>query len=124
MLTAARIARLRATAARALPDLCDIETRSTVSDGGGGTTTTWTVLSTNVPCRISPLGGLSGGGGEQGTTGGRIADESTHIVTLTADTGLSESDRLRITGQVYEVLLVRTRGAWELTRRVECKEAP
>lgn len=119
MLTQARIARLRKTAERALPDRCTIERRSTVSDGGGGTTTTWAPHRTDVPCRVSPVSG-----GEQGTPGGRIADESSHVITMAAGADVTEADRLIVNATVYEVTLVRTRGAYELTRRIECREAP
>lgn len=119
MLTASRITRLRQTAQRALPDVCTVQRATTVSDGGGGTTTTWADHLTGVPCRLSPVGG-----GEQGTSGGRIADESSHIVTVAAGTDVTERDRLVVGATTYEVTLVRDRGAWELTRRLEAKEAP
>ena len=119
IVSSARIARLRATAARALPDTCTIQRRTTISDGGGGTTTTWTDHLTNVPCRIAPTGG-----GETGTTAGRIADETTHVITLRAGTDITSADRLIIDGTTYDMTAVRTRGAMEITRRAEVREAP
>jgi hypothetical protein len=118
LLSTAQIEAMRATAERAFPDLATIQRRTEISDGGGGTTTTWADLAENVPCRLSPVGG-----GEVGLTGARIADEATSLVTMAATRDVVESDRLVIDGFVYDVQLVRRRGSWALTLRIECKEA-
>lgn len=118
MLSDGQITRMRATAERALTDTCAVQRKTTVSDGGGGTTSTWGPHLASVRCRLSPAAG-----GEDGVTGARISDESTHIVTLPAGTDVTEADRLVISGQTFEITLVRTRGRFEITRRVECKEA-
>ena len=109
---------MRSVAERALPDICHTQRRSEVSDGGGGITTTWNEHLASVPCRLSPVGG-----GEIGLTGSRIEDESTSIVTMAWDTDVVEADRLLINGRAYDVTLVRRRGNWALTLRVEAKEA-
>jgi head-tail adaptor len=103
----------------ALPDTGTVSRRTRVADGGGGYTFTWADHHT-VPCRIAPVAG-----GEQGVApGGRAADETTHVATVPAGADVSVQDRLRVSGQTYDVLLVRRRGSWELSRRVELKEAP
>jgi SPP1 family predicted phage head-tail adaptor len=117
MLTTAEITAMRATADTALPDLATVQRATTVSDGGGGTTTSWADVAT-VACRIAPAGG-----GEGATTGERVVDESTHILTLPAVADITEADRLLIAGRLYDITLVRHRGAWELSRRAEAKEA-
>lgn len=119
MLSAAELAAMRSTADAALADTCTIQRKTSVSDGGGGTTDTWPDHATGIACRIAPAGG-----GETGTAGDRVNDETTHIVTLPALTDITEADRLTIDGQTYEATAVRKRGAWEITRRVECREAP
>lgn len=119
MLTSAQLDRMRATTHAALPETCTIQRKTAVSDGGGGTTTSWVNQAAGVPCRVAPAGG-----GETGTAGDRISDETTHIVTLPAQTEVTEADRLVIAGQTYESTAVRKRGAWEVTRRVEAREAP
>lgn len=118
MLTATQLAAMRATAQAALPQTCTIQRKTVVSDGGGGTSETWADHATDVPCRIAPVGG-----GETGTAGDRVADESTHIITLPAQADVTEADRLEIDGQTFEATLARTRGTWEITRRVEAREA-
>lgn len=119
MLSDLELVGMRATLTSALPDTCAVERLTSESDGGGGSTLTWGTHLADIVCRLAPVAG-----GEEGTPGGRIADESTHIVTLPAQTDIAEADRLVIDDQVYEVTLVRTRGRWEITRRVECVEAP
>jgi SPP1 family predicted phage head-tail adaptor len=117
MLTAGDIAGMRATADTALPDVATVQRATTVSDGGGGTTTSWADVAT-VACRIAPAGG-----GEGATAGERVVDESTHVISLPAEADVTELDRLIVGGQTYDVTLVRTWEEWEFSRRVECKEA-
>lgn len=118
LLSAAQLNRMRAVAEQAFPDVCDIERRVDVSDDGGGTTTTWDPHLEAVPCRLSPVGG-----GEIGLTGARIEDEATSLITVAHDVDVLESDRILIDGFVYDVQLVRRRGVWALTTRIEAKEA-
>ena len=119
MLTESQVAAMRDTAEQALPDTATHYRRALVSDGGGGRIEQWAVLAEDVPCRLAPVGG-----GETGTTGDRIVDESTHIVTVSAKRDVAEPDRFVVDGVAYEVTLVRERGAWEVTRRIEARESP
>lgn len=118
MLTAGDIAAMRGTAESALPDTATLERLTSTSDGGGGFTEAWATQGAAIPCRIAPLGG-----GEGGNAGGRVSDETSHVVSLPAETDVTESDRLVIAGRTYEVTVVRERGEWEISRRVEAKEA-
>jgi SPP1 family predicted phage head-tail adaptor len=118
MLTDLQLAEMRATVNDALPDTCLVQRRTIVNDGGGGQTETWADHAT-VACRIAPVGG-----GEGRVAGGRVEDETTHVVTMPAGTDVTEADRLVISSRTYEVTLVHERGAWELSKRVEAKEAP
>lgn len=116
---------MRETMREAMPDLATVQRKQVVSDGGGGETETWTDLAPNVPCRFSPVaGGEAGTERGRATVGGRAVDESTHIVTVEAERDVTERDRLLINGEVYEVLLVRRRDHWELSRRLEVRKAP
>lgn len=118
LLDDAQIASMRLVAEEALPDVCTIQRRQEVSDGGGGITTTWQDQQANVPCRLSPVGG-----GEVGLTGARIEDEATTLITVAWDVDVTERDRLLIEDVTYDVQLVRRRGNWALTTRIEAKEA-
>lgn len=126
LLSAADLAGMRATAAQAFPDACTIERKTVVSDGGGGQTETWAPLAAGVACRISPLkGGEATSGTSDGASAGdRALDETTHVVTMANGQDITEADRIVIGARSYEVLLVRQRGEWELTRRVDVQEAP
>lgn len=115
-LTASEIAGMRSVATSALPDTATIE-RVTTTNVGGEESETWTTLPT-VACRIAPVGG-----GETGETGGRIAVETTSIVTLPAATDIEESDRIVIASRVYQITRVDKRGEWEISRRVQVKES-
>lgn len=106
---------MRATMNRALPGSATIE-RAAVENVGGEEVRTWGELST-VACRLTFIGG-----GEGKEVGARIAEETTHLVTVPAGTDIEEADRVVIDSTTYEVTLVRKRGEWELSRRVEVKE--
>lgn len=115
MLTTPEVTRMRAIQESALPGTATIRRLTRVSDGGGGYTEQWTDIAT-VACRLAPVGG------GEGVTGGRVDDRTTHIITLPALTDVTEADRLLTGGQTFEATLVRTRGQWELSRRVEARE--
>lgn len=125
MLTGGDLAGMRATINAALPDKATIQRKTSVSDGGGGQTESWASLATGVACGIAPVAGGEGGRMiGSSTAGGRVVDETTHIVTLPNGQDITEADRVVVNNQVYDVTLVRKRGLWELSRRVEVKEAP
>jgi head-tail adaptor len=119
--TQGQLLRARHRFAGMLPDLATIQRETSVPDGGGGQTTTWPDIATDVPCRLGPLGG-----GEQArkaaAVGDRITDEATAVVTFEAGTDVTVADRVVIGGRVFDVTLVKPRGAWELTKRCEVKE--
>lgn len=117
MITTAERDAMRVTAEKALPQTATIQRDSGGSDSGGGFSEDFDDLTPDVPCRVAPAGG-----GEGGVNGGRVADETTHIVTLPAATDVTEADRLIVDDNTYDVTLVRERGEWEITRRVEVKE--
>lgn len=114
--------RARHRFARMLPDRATIQRSTDAPDGGGGLTQTWAPLAADVPCRLAPVGG--GEDSARGGSGGgdRISDSATAIVTFRAGQDVTEADRIVIAGQTFDVQLVRRRGEYELTRRVEVKE--
>ena len=118
MPSAGQLMRARKRFATLLPDRATIQRPVDTSDGGGGTTQTWPTLAADVHCRLSPVAG-----GEDSPGGGdRVSDEATSVVTFEAGQEIATADRIIIEGVTHAVLLVRRRGAWELTRRVETKE--
>lgn len=79
-----------------------ILTRSSSSDGAGGSTETYTKGSA-ITCRIDALAG------EEGEQADRISDRSTHIVTCLAGTEITADDDFEIEGVGrFEVTAVRS----------------
>lgn len=107
---------MRATALGALPSQATIQRLTRTPSGGGGYTEGWANLAT-VACRIAPMGG-----GER-IVASAVDDRTTHVVTFPALTDVEEADRVDIDGQTFEVTVVRKRGAWEISRRVEVQES-
>lgn len=111
-LSEADISRMRTVAETALPGTAVIQTESFTDDGGGGGTVAWTAAGT-VSCRIAPLSG------SEREIADRVAEDATAMLTLPAETAITESDRVITGGETFNVLYVHDRGTWEITRRVE-----
>lgn len=118
MLTDAEVASIRQEAERWLPSTARRLVRTALSDGAGGTGSTYVPAASTVPCRLAPFAG-----GEGPDQGSRVNDRTTHIVTLPHDTTIEEPDRLSIDGVTYEVTYVRKRPGLEMVRRVEVRGA-
>lgn len=116
MLTGGDVSGMRAALATLLPDTGTIWRKTTTIEGGEQVET-WAELTT-VPCRLSPIGG-----GEGGEEGGRLKQETTHLITFRAKVDVTELDVIVLDEQPYEATAVRSRGAWELSRQVEAKES-
>lgn len=88
--------------------------RTAESDEGGGSKETYTSQG-DIPCRIdSALGG--GGEGEEAD---RIADLSTHLITLHPNTAVTVDDDFEIVGVGrFEILAIRFRTG-EMVRELE-----
>lgn len=112
LLTAADITAMRATLNQSLPGTAVIYSRSYVSDSGGGGTMSFTAAGT-VAARIAPLTAL------EEVTGDRLAPEANWVVTLPAETTISEDSQVVIGGGTFTVEAVRGPRSFELSRRVE-----
>lgn len=97
---------LRGLMLTALSDTGNVLAGTSLSDGGGGATQSWTAGAA-VPCRIDPLGG--GGPGELAD---RVDERSTHLVIVPSGTSVSSADRFVISGRgTFEVTATRTQTA-------------
>lgn len=95
--------RLRGLQFLSLSDVGLILSPTSVSDAGGGASTTWGTAGT-AACRVDPLGSAADGR----LTGGQIDERSTHVVTAPTGTGVSTSDRVSIAGRgTFEVTALR-----------------
>lgn len=88
----------------ALSQTGHVLTRTTASDGAGGTTETYAVGSA-IPCRIDPLSDVTAG-----TSGGRVSELSQFLITVPADTVVRFNDDFRIDGVGdFEITAIRRR---------------
>jgi hypothetical protein len=113
--------------AEALPDTCTIERATKTPDGGGGFKgETWAPIAEDVPCRLDAYGGATSsrgaGGAGSSHSGERIDTRTSHIIAMPHGTAIEATDHVVIGDSAFEVLVVRKRAAWELTRSVETKE--
>lgn len=120
MLTEAELDRMRAAAQAAMPDVAAVQRPQHVPDGAGGSTTTWTTVTGELPCRV-----VSQSGGED-SVDGRPETTAAFRVTVPWDADIDTTDRLIIgtlTGTLtVEVAHVSSRGAWTVSGVVEAFE--
>lgn len=109
---------MRADLNQSLPDAGTIQRVTQVSDDMGGHTDTWAAAGT-VACRVSPYPLRPG----EEVVGGRVLGLDTWVVTLPAETTVSERDRIATGGRSFEIVSVMAPRSWELARRLLCTEA-
>lgn len=103
-----------------LPDVATIRRGTETTNEGGSQETVWATLAEDVPCRLSPVGGGEDAVRRRG--GDRVADEATAVITFAWDQDVAETDTIEIDGQAFDVQLVRKRGQYAMTKRVEVRE--
>lgn len=112
MLDAAEIAGMRDTIETALPGTAVLLTATKTGDGMGGYTWAYAASGT-VAARLSP-----NGAGDEPVVGDRVARVAPYVLTVPAETTVDEDDRVTYDGVTYEIVDVRDRTPWELSRRV------
>ena len=115
-LTAAELAQIQTDILGALPDTCSILSVTSTPDGYGGQTDTWSIMTANVACRVSPVRGQEIQAG--------VAQEMFYrfIVTLPVGTVVNHADRIRVGTQDYDVVSVDTGKSWSTCVRVEVEK--
>lgn len=117
VLSESELDRIREDAVGLLPAECDVLRATKVSDGGGGRRTTRAAAG-SYPCRLAPLNRQA-----VDSFGGRVNENSSHIVTLPSDADVRGSDYLEIEGRVWAVTTIRDRTSMDrFVLRVEVME--
>lgn len=94
-----------------LPGTAVISTATRSSDSQGGQFWTYAASGT-VDARLSPA---TGGEAELAS---RVSERNVYILTLPFETAIDADDRVAYDSVTYEVVHVRDRTPWELSRRV------
>jgi len=117
VIPADELAAMAATAATALPDLGTIRRPTATDDGALGTTLTFAVLATSVPCRVRPEQTRIA----ESDVAGRLTAIQRWIITWPAGQDVTERDQITVGAHTYEVQHMEG-GSWEITRRCRCLE--
>lgn len=112
-LTARELAQMRADIEGLLPDTCTILSATRVSDGEGGTETSWGTALANVPCRVDYKSGT------EYTAGAAVQSYSKAVLSLPYRTAIDTSNRVEIDDFVWAVISVNAGQTWEAVRRAE-----
>lgn len=116
MISASDLVHMRIELEKSLPDSCQIQRATKVSDGAGGSTETWATVAT-VACRIGPTGRQP----EERAIADRLTNLTSWTLTVPALTDARVSDRLVVGSRVFEVAGVLAR-SHEIARRIVCIE--
>jgi hypothetical protein len=117
MLSDSDLAAYRSEFSNLLGESCVILRLQTVSDGQGGSDSSWTAQGT-VLCTLSPIKKT---GGDGSLSGDQVQESADRVVTLPAGTDVLVTDQLSIGGNTYEVSELREPRTYEMVRRLEAR---
>ena len=116
MLTAGELHLMRETTGLVLPGTAVIKTMARVSDGMGGSTTTWTATGT-VDARMDYLART---GDTEDVEGARVAEVMDYVCTVPYNTAVPATARIEYDGTEYEVQTAPVADPWRLCQRAYC----
>ncbi len=119
MVSAAQLTQMRADVTSSLTDTATIQTRSLSNDGAGNAVESYSG-STTIACRLRFASGGKPSYPKQ-RSGDQSQPQQLWIVTLPYNASVSETDRLTINGETYEVVTANEERSIELCKRVLCK---
>lgn len=93
---------LRGAAWLFLSDTGQVLAGSITGDSGGGGTLTWGTAVADIPCRVETMSG------SEREIADRVADNSTHLITVPPGTAATHADRFLCTAGTFEITAVRT----------------
>ena len=114
MLSAADLSFMQGVLGQTQTTACSILRKSSVSDGMGGQTDTWTTLASTT-CRVAPDKSLD----LEAAVQGRLQAESRWIIAFPAGTDVTAADRVTTLGSTYEVTGLLAPRTVELERKVQ-----
>lgn len=110
------LTKMQAEQEKQMPETVYVQRLTRVSDGAGGWSEVWNTVATTKG-RI----GLANWQPNEAEIAGRVQNRQKYVVTLPADTELTEQDRLQINGRQFEIIGIARRS--EMTAlRVTCVE--
>ena len=112
MLTDEELAGMRETLDLSLPDTALIKRATSVSDGRGGRTQTWTTVAT-VACRVAPDTTRA-----ESLVSGVVVSVQRWMLTFPSETSVRPDDRIVVATRTFEVVDVRSTRSYEVSCRV------
>lgn len=118
MLSAAELTAMRTLAQRTLADVATVQRKTTVSDGMGGYTDTWTTVLTTT-CRVAANNNLQA---DRSITAAQLREGVAWKVTLPFGSDVRLDDRIVVGARTFEVLGIYAPGTYETARQCACVE--
>ena len=106
---------IRNESIKAMPDTVSIQRQTSVADGQGGFTTSWSNAYQNVAARVIPSGG------SESTDAGRQDLQADAMLTVAYDQSGEQTDRVVHSSGTYEVRFVEDGRSWSTAKRCQMR---
>ena len=103
--------------AKILPDTCNILSATNTPNDQGGFTQTWGTTTAGVKCRVDPAGG------QEQIVADSLRPFSSWILTVKADTTITEQNRVEFDGNTYNVTgIINDGSSWHIVTKVKMEK--
>jgi len=89
--------KIKAEQEKLMPETVYVQRLTRTSDGAGGWSESWQTIATT-------KGRIAAKSGDENELGGKTTAITTYLITLPSDTELTNTDRLQINGQQYQII--------------------
>jgi SPP1 family predicted phage head-tail adaptor len=89
--------KIKAEQEKLMPETVYVQRLTRTSDGAGGWSESWQTIATT-------KGRIAAKSGDENELGGKTTTITTYLITLPANTELTNTDRLQINGQQYQII--------------------
>ncbi len=94
--------KIKAEQEKLMPETVYVQRLTRTSDGAGGWSESWQTIATT-------KGRIAAKSGDENELGGKTTAITTYLITLPSDTELTNTDRLQINGQQYQITTILDR---------------
>jgi len=106
---------IRNESIKAMPDTVSIQRQTSVADGQGGFTTSWSNAYQNVAARVIPSGG------SESIDAGRQDLQADAMLTVAYDQSVEQTERVVHSSGTYEVRFVEDGKSWSTAKRCQMR---
>lgn len=96
------------------PDVCNVLSVSSVSDGEGGMAETWGTVTRNLPCRMDAVSMM-----RESPTDGSLRAFHSYELTVSYDANIGTNNRIEFNGSSYNIISVNDSQSWSIEKTLQ-----